>query len=198
VLRQRAGQRLRVPASACACRPAPARAGQRLGLRPAGPGDQGTDRQQAEREPGTLVDDEQVGRGRAHQQADQPERGQAGQSREQQADGAGELQRADQVPLPLPGTDLGEQVHHLLGAAELERPGGCELQCQQGLERPQVTVRARRLVIAGAAGGWLVMLSLMLSSSKLGVIEVPSAVRAPWRPISLLAGRPRRDRSAVA
>src|SRR6266536_3616848 len=52
-----------------------------------------------------------------------------------------------------------------------------------------VTVRARRLV-AGAAGGWLVMLWLMLSSSELGGIAVPSAVRAPLAAGHAPWGRP--------
>jgi hypothetical protein len=109
--------------------------GPRLG--PAAPRDQDADNQERQRYGGTGVQDKRVGDGRPGRQASQPECGQPGKGPDQHSDPPRQFERADQVPEPLAGPDLGEHVHHGVRAAELHQPADDEHEGQDRLKNPQ-------------------------------------------------------------
>jgi len=61
-----------------------------------------------------------------------PDGGHAGGKRDEQPDGTGDLQHADDMTQPLPGPDVGKERDHALGAAELHEAPARERESRAG------------------------------------------------------------------
>jgi len=104
---------------------APQRAvGQRLGLRPAVPGDDGEQHEQDRGEDGTSGRaDRELGDDGADHDAHEPERGEPAQHRDQQADRPGDLHGGREVAEPLAQADAVDRLGDVLVAGEHRQRG---------------------------------------------------------------------------
>src|SRR6266508_2993104 len=74
-------------------------------------------------------------RGRVQGWRAPPDGGHAGGKRDEQPDGTGDLQHADDMTQPLPGPDVGKERDHALGAAELHEAPARERDREQDAQR---------------------------------------------------------------
>ena len=97
--------------------------------------------------------------GGAHEEEEEPERGQGSHARDQQPHAAEHLEHADQHAQRLAGSDVVEQVDHERICGELEHPSARDGKAQETLGHPGCDVggSAQLAVVSLSAGPMLVV-----------------------------------------